>query len=61
MMGRLSNRARMLNVSPESTTDAQTGFVDSTYEEIGLQTSYTARERGICVGSKKIGAVHSSV
>ena len=46
MMGESLYCARMLNVSPESSTDAQTEFVESTYDAFGFVRRLRDRRGG---------------
>ena len=56
MMGEPLNRARMLFLSPQNTTDAQTVFVESTYDVFGFVRCLRDRRGGERGGRRRVRA-----
>ena len=56
MMGEPLYCARMLFISPQNTTDAQTGFVESTYDAFGFVRFLRDRRGGEIGGRLRVRA-----
>lgn len=56
MMGEPLNSTRMLFLSPQNTTDAQTGFVESTYDAFGFVRCLRDRRGGEIGGRLRVRA-----